>query len=122
MLLQLFTGSPRAYGRAPFFNDTERLRIGHSATRVACRFERHANRIVRRRVVLLALSRSVICLRPDGGIGRRTGLKILCPVKGRAGSIPAPATLLTRTYGDFCDREVTFKNAEFYKSSAFSFR
>ena len=30
--------------------------------------------------------------RPDGGIGRRTGLKILCPVKGRAGSSPAPAT------------------------------
>src|SRR5262245_65146401 len=29
--------------------------------------------------------------RPDGGIGRRTGLKILCPVMGRAGSSPAPA-------------------------------
>src|SRR5690348_4150104 len=30
--------------------------------------------------------------RPGGEIGRRTGLKILCPVKGRAGSSPAPAT------------------------------
>ena len=33
----------------------------------------------------------------SGGIGRRTGLKILCPVKGRAGSSPAPATLALGT-------------------------
>ena len=31
---------------------------------------------------------------PGGEIGRRTGLKILCPVKGRAGSSPAPATCI----------------------------
>lgn len=30
---------------------------------------------------------------PDGGIGRRSGLKILCPL-GRGGSSPPPGTFM----------------------------
>ena len=47
--------------------------------------------------------------RPGGEIGRRTGLKILCPVKGRAGSSPAPAILLARTYADFLGLQFEFQ-------------
>ena len=54
--------------------------------------------------VLFALSSCRVCglfvsceepiLRPSGGIGRRSGLKIPCPL-GRAGSSPASAISLT---------------------------
>ena len=40
------------------------------------------------------LASNYLIVSPGGGIGRRYGLKIRCP-KGRAGSIPAPGTMIS---------------------------
>ena len=40
------------------------------------------------------LASNYLFVSPGGGIGRRYGLKIRCP-KGRAGSIPAPGTMIS---------------------------
>jgi hypothetical protein len=55
---------------------------------------------VLRRVVGTRNSKLGTKARLDGEIGRRTGLKILWRVNLRAGSIPAPATLISKTYDE----------------------
>ena len=54
----------------------------------------------------------IIYLRPSGGIGRHSGLKIRCSY-GRAGSIPALATILSFTpYGG--KKDLNIKNPRYF--------